>query len=113
MNVLFTLVVFVVIAAWALMIYRRLVSLRNQVKLAWKRLEADQSNDAIKTVYNKHVAMTTPSATTRIRFGLAVMVIGWSGPGSFMLSALALGGRDRDAAIRRIFNERDGNIVSQ
>lgn len=57
MNVLFTLVVFVVIAAWALMIYRRLVSLRNQVKLAWKRLEADQSNDAIKTVYNKHVAM--------------------------------------------------------
>lgn len=57
MNVLFTLVVLVVIAAWALMIYRRLVSLRNQVKLAWKRLEADQSNDAIKTVYNKHVAM--------------------------------------------------------
>jgi hypothetical protein len=56
-NVLFTLVVFAVIAAWALMVYRRLVSLRNQVKLAWQRLEADQSNEAIKTVYNKHVVM--------------------------------------------------------
>ena len=57
MNVLFTLVVFAVAAAWALMVYRRLVRLRNQVKLAWVRLEADQSNEAIKTVYNKHVAM--------------------------------------------------------
>jgi len=27
------------------------------VKLAWKRLEADPSNDAVKTVYNKHVAL--------------------------------------------------------
>jgi len=25
------------------------------VTLAWKRLEPDQANDAIKTVYNKHV----------------------------------------------------------
>ena len=57
MNVLFTLVVFAVVAAWALMVYRRLVSLRNQVKLAWQRLEADQSNEATKTVYNKHVVM--------------------------------------------------------
>ena len=39
-----------------LAVYRRLVQLREQVKLAWRRLEADQSNDAIKTVYNKHVA---------------------------------------------------------
>ena len=57
MNVLFTLVVFAVAAAWALMVYRRLVWLRNQVKLAWTRLDADQSNEAIKTVYNKHVVM--------------------------------------------------------
>jgi hypothetical protein len=39
------------------MVYRRLVWLRNQVKLAWTRLDADQSNEAIKTVYNKHVVM--------------------------------------------------------
>ena len=57
MNVLFTLVVFAVAAAWALMVYRRLVWLRNQVKLAWTRLDADQSNEAIRTVYNKHVVM--------------------------------------------------------
>ena len=31
--------------------------LREQVKLAWSRLEADQSNEAVKSVYNKHVAM--------------------------------------------------------
>jgi hypothetical protein len=30
--------------------------------------------------------MTTPSAETRMRFGFAVMAIGWSGPGSFMVS---------------------------
>jgi hypothetical protein len=56
-NVLFTLAVFAVAAAWALMVYRRLVWLRNQVKLAWTRLDADQSNEAIRTVYNKHVVM--------------------------------------------------------
>jgi len=39
------------------MVYRRLVWLRNQVKLAWTRLDADQSNEAIRTVYNKHVVM--------------------------------------------------------
>jgi hypothetical protein len=56
-NVLFTLVVLAVAGAWAITVYRRLVSLRNQVKLAWKRLEADQTNEAIKTVYNKHVTI--------------------------------------------------------
>ena len=57
MNVLFTLAVFAVAAAWALMVYRRLVWLRNQVKLAWTRLDADQSKEAIRTVYDKHVVM--------------------------------------------------------
>ena len=57
MNVLFTLAVFAVAAAWALMVYRRLVSLRHQVKLAWTKLDADQSNEAIRTVYNKHVGI--------------------------------------------------------
>jgi hypothetical protein len=56
-NVLFTLVVFLVAAAWALTVYRRLVSLRDQVKLAWQKLEADPSNEAIRTVYNKHVGL--------------------------------------------------------
>jgi hypothetical protein len=39
------------------MVYRRLLALREQVKLAWKRLDADQSSEAVKTVYNKHVAI--------------------------------------------------------
>ena len=55
MNVIFTLVVIAAVAAYALAVYRRLASLRNQVTLAWKKLEPDQSNEAIKTVYNKHV----------------------------------------------------------
>lgn len=57
MSVLFTLAVLAAAGAWALTIYRRLAALREQVKLAWKRLEPDQSNEAIKTVYNKHVAI--------------------------------------------------------
>ena len=55
MNVLFTVAVIAAVAAWALIVYRRLAALRTQVALAWKRLEADQANEAIKTVYNKHV----------------------------------------------------------
>ena len=57
MNVLFTLAVLAGVAAWALVVVRRLTLLRGQVTLAWKRLEVDLSNDAIKTVYNKHVAI--------------------------------------------------------
>ena len=57
MSVLFTLGVLAVVGAWALMVYRRLLALRAQVRLAWTRLEPDQSNEAIKTVYNKHVAL--------------------------------------------------------
>ena len=56
MSVLVTVVAIAAAATWLLAVYRRLVQLREQVKLAWRRLEADQSNDAIKTVYNKHVA---------------------------------------------------------
>lgn len=57
MNVIFTFVVIAAVAAYALAVYRRLAGLRNQVKLAWKKLEVDQSNEAIKTVYNKHVEL--------------------------------------------------------
>jgi hypothetical protein len=56
-NVLFTLVVFAAVGAWALVVLRRLAALREQVKLAWKRLEPDQANEAIRNVYNKHVAI--------------------------------------------------------
>ena len=57
MNVLFTVVLLLAAGAWALMVYRRLAGLRDQVTSAWKRLETDQSNEAVKTVYNKHVAL--------------------------------------------------------
>ena len=57
MSVIFTFVVLAVAGAWALSVYRRLLALRAQVKLAWKRLEAEQSNEAIKSVYNKHVTL--------------------------------------------------------
>lgn len=57
MSVVFTLVVLAAAGAWVLTVYRRLHALREQVKLAWKRLEGDQSNEAIKNVYNKHVAL--------------------------------------------------------
>jgi hypothetical protein len=56
-SVIFTLVVLAAAGAWALTVYRRLLALREQVKLAWKRLEADQANEAIKSVYNKHVTI--------------------------------------------------------
>jgi len=54
-SVVFTLVVFAAFGTWALAVFGRLVRLRAQVKLAWKRLEADQANGAIKSVYNSHV----------------------------------------------------------
>lgn len=57
MQVLLTIVLIAAAAAWAAAVYRRLVYLRAQVTLAWKKLEADQSNEAVKTVYNKHVTL--------------------------------------------------------
>ena len=56
MNVLVTVVLLGAAGMWALAVYRRLAGLREQVKLAWEKLEADQSNAAIKSVYNKHVS---------------------------------------------------------
>jgi hypothetical protein len=54
-NVLFTLILLAVAGAWAVIVLRRLAALRRQVSLAWNRLEPDQSNEAVKNVYNKHV----------------------------------------------------------
>jgi hypothetical protein len=56
LNVLVTVVLLAAAGMWGLAVFRRLADQREQVKLAWARLEADQSNDAIKNVYNKHVA---------------------------------------------------------
>ena len=55
MNVLFTLALIAAVAAWASAVYARLSRLREQVKQAWHRLEADTSNTAVRTIYNKHV----------------------------------------------------------
>jgi hypothetical protein len=55
-NVLFTIGVIAAVLLWTFAVIRRLDRMRQEVKLAWQKLESDQSNEAIKTVYNKHVA---------------------------------------------------------
>ena len=55
MQVLLTVGLITVIALWAFAALRRLALMRTEVKLAWKKLEADQTNEAIRSVYNKHV----------------------------------------------------------
>jgi len=54
-NVLFTVGVIAIIAVWAMTVLRRLTRMRDEVKLVWTKLELDPSNEAVKTVYNKHV----------------------------------------------------------
>ena len=61
MQVLLTVGLFAGLAIWLFIVLRKLASLRTQVTLAWKRLEPDQSNEAIKTVYNKHVDLYNAS----------------------------------------------------
>ena len=56
MQVLITIGLIAGAAVWIIAVLQRLTRLRDEVKAVWKRLEADQSNEAIKTVYNKHVA---------------------------------------------------------
>ena len=55
MNVLFTIAVIAVVVMWAVAVLTRLSRLREQVKQAWKRLETDRSNEAVRNVYNKYV----------------------------------------------------------
>ncbi len=57
MSVLFTLAVISLAGAWAVIVLRRLSRLRQQVKLTWQRFASDQANEAVKKVYNKHVAL--------------------------------------------------------
>ena len=56
MQVLLTVGLIAIIALWAFVALRKLAVMRTEVKLAWKKLEADQSNEAIKKIYNRHVA---------------------------------------------------------
>ncbi len=56
MQVLLTVGLFVALGVWCFIVTRKLARLREEVKLAWKRLEHDRANDAVMLVYNKHVA---------------------------------------------------------
>jgi hypothetical protein len=54
--------------------------------------------------------MTTPPAETRTRLGFAVIVIGWSGPGNFMILSLFFSqpeviGRDRISRCQTVGRE--------
>jgi hypothetical protein len=55
MNVLFTIAIIAAAAMWVLAVYSRLSRLRARVVEAWKKLETDRSNEAVRTVYNRHV----------------------------------------------------------
>jgi hypothetical protein len=57
MQVLFTIVLLGVLGLWASAVVNRLSRLRAHVTQAWKRLEANQSDEAVRTVYNRHVAL--------------------------------------------------------
>jgi hypothetical protein len=56
MQVLLTLVLIAAVAAWVLTVQQRLDRMRRDVRAAWQLLEPDQTNEAVKTVYNKRVA---------------------------------------------------------
>jgi hypothetical protein len=55
-QVLLTVGLIAIVAAWAAAVYSRLFRLRAQVKDAWTLLEADQSKVAAQHVYNAHAA---------------------------------------------------------
>ena len=56
MQVLLTIILIAAAGAWVVSVQRRLDRMRREVTAAWKLLEADQTSEAVKTVYNKHVA---------------------------------------------------------
>ncbi len=55
MQVILTIIVIAAAAAWLVAVQRRLAQMRDEVKAAWRILEADQANAAVRAVYNKHV----------------------------------------------------------
>lgn len=56
MQVLLTVGLIAAVAVWLFTVTRRLARMREEIKLAWKKLEVDPSSEAITHVYNKHVA---------------------------------------------------------
>ena len=56
MQVLLTIILIAAAAAWVLAVQQRLDRMRREVKAAWKLLEPNQTNEAAKAVYNRHVA---------------------------------------------------------
>jgi hypothetical protein len=54
-NVVVTIVFFAAVALWGFAVYNRLLRLRARVKDAWRLLEADQSSEGARTVYNRAV----------------------------------------------------------
>jgi hypothetical protein len=57
MQVLFTIVLLGALGMWAVAIYNRLGRLRAEVTHAWQRLEPNPSDEAVRTVYNRHVTL--------------------------------------------------------
>ena len=55
MNVIVTIVGVVVLAGWAFVVYNRVLRLRDQVKDAWRRLESQQDDVALRDGYNARV----------------------------------------------------------
>lgn len=55
MNVIVTIVFIAGVAMWAAAVYARLSKLRQQVRDAWKLLQADEAKIAAQNVYNARV----------------------------------------------------------
>jgi len=55
-QVLLTIILIGIVAAWVVAVQQRLERMRREVKAAWKILESNQANETVKAVYNKHVA---------------------------------------------------------
>ena len=82
MQVLFTIALIGGVAAWVLAVQRRLDRLRREVKAAWKLLEPDQTNEAVKAVYNKHVAAYN-AALEAFPANMVAPIIGFKAARSF------------------------------
>jgi hypothetical protein len=55
MNVIVTIILVVVLAGWAFVVYNRVLRLREQVRDAWRKLEPQQDDAALRDAYNTRV----------------------------------------------------------
>jgi len=55
MNVIVTIILVVVLAGWAFVVYNRILRLREQVRDAWRKLEPQQDDAALRDAYNTRV----------------------------------------------------------